>query len=215
MMHKAWNDIEEVPYGFSRSSVQFQGHTGQKIAIFTRVENFRTVALVLIHRWPRNNAHSLKWHRGGALLFFKAIRQISMSQGFEFMDCYEKTHIGCSSMEEVSFCYSRSSVKFQVHAGWQITFDHVWDCKSVCSYQIPQICLVIWYSFENQIILAASQCNDTATTLYIKIILCTHFANPIRMELKFSRAFYEIKFDWWCTVIYTGTVDNIILSNIR
>ena len=118
-------------------------------------------------------------------------------------------------MGEVSYCYSRSSVKFQVHAGWQITFDHVWDCKSVRSYQIPQICLVIWYSFENQIILAASQCYDTATTLYIKIKLCTHFTNPIRMELKFSRAFYEIKFDWWCTVIYIGTVDNIILSNIR
>ena len=34
MMHKAWNSIEEVPYCFSRSSVKFQGHTGQKIADF-------------------------------------------------------------------------------------------------------------------------------------------------------------------------------------
>ena len=31
MMHKAWSKIEEMPYNcFSRSSVKFQGHTGQK-----------------------------------------------------------------------------------------------------------------------------------------------------------------------------------------
>ena len=34
MMHKAWSNIEEVPYHFSRSSIKFQGHTGQKIAYF-------------------------------------------------------------------------------------------------------------------------------------------------------------------------------------
>ena len=34
MMHKAWSIIEDVPYSFSRSSVKFQGHTGQKIANF-------------------------------------------------------------------------------------------------------------------------------------------------------------------------------------
>ena len=34
MMHKAWSNIAEVPYCFSRSSVKFQGQTGQKIADF-------------------------------------------------------------------------------------------------------------------------------------------------------------------------------------
>ena len=34
MMHKAWSSIEEVPYCFSRTSVQFQGHTAQKIVEF-------------------------------------------------------------------------------------------------------------------------------------------------------------------------------------
>ena len=34
MMHKAWSSIGEVPYCFSRSSVKFQGHTGQKIVDF-------------------------------------------------------------------------------------------------------------------------------------------------------------------------------------
>ena len=31
MIHRAWGSIEEVPYGFSRSSIKFQGHTGRKI----------------------------------------------------------------------------------------------------------------------------------------------------------------------------------------
>ena len=30
-MHKAWCNVEEVPYNFSRSSIRFQGHTGWKI----------------------------------------------------------------------------------------------------------------------------------------------------------------------------------------
>ena len=34
MMHKAWGCIEEVPYCFSRPSIKFEGHTGQKIADF-------------------------------------------------------------------------------------------------------------------------------------------------------------------------------------
>ena len=33
-IHKAWSSIGEVPYCFSRSSIKFQGHTGQKIASF-------------------------------------------------------------------------------------------------------------------------------------------------------------------------------------
>ena len=31
MMHKAWRSIEEVSWFFSRSSIKFQGHMGQKI----------------------------------------------------------------------------------------------------------------------------------------------------------------------------------------
>ena len=34
MIYKAWSSIKEVPYCFSRSSIKFQGHTGQKIANF-------------------------------------------------------------------------------------------------------------------------------------------------------------------------------------
>ena len=34
MVHKAWSGVEEMPYKFSRSSIQFQGHTGRKIDDF-------------------------------------------------------------------------------------------------------------------------------------------------------------------------------------
>ena len=34
LMHKAWSNIGEVPYWFSRSPVKFKVHTGQKIADF-------------------------------------------------------------------------------------------------------------------------------------------------------------------------------------
>ena len=34
MMHRAWSSIVEVPYGFSRSYIKFQGHTALKIVEF-------------------------------------------------------------------------------------------------------------------------------------------------------------------------------------
>ena len=40
MMHRAWSNVEEVSYCFSRSSIKFQGHGTKKIADF---ERFRTV----------------------------------------------------------------------------------------------------------------------------------------------------------------------------
>ena len=51
MMHKALSSIEEVPYCFSRSSVKFQGHTGQKIADFDPNLAFSDCNSILIHIW--------------------------------------------------------------------------------------------------------------------------------------------------------------------
>ena len=34
MLHKAWNSKGEIPYCFPRSSIKFQGHTGQNITDF-------------------------------------------------------------------------------------------------------------------------------------------------------------------------------------
>ena len=69
----------EVPYCFSRSFVKFQGHTAKKSS---------TITPVWIQWWLWNDAQSLMQHRRGALLFFKAIRQISMSHGTKTADFY-------------------------------------------------------------------------------------------------------------------------------
>ena len=113
--------------------------------ILSQFGRFWTVTPVWIHRWLRNYAHSLKWQRRGALLFFVVICQIWKSHGpenqrfgfdlnvsrwqlqlFEFMDGNEMTHIASRSIEEVSYSISRSSVKFQGHTGWKIDFDWIW-----------------------------------------------------------------------------------------
>ena len=83
MMHKAWSSREEVPYYFSRSSVKFQGHKWQKLPILTRIECFRTVTAVWIHRWLWNDAQGLMQYRRGALLFFEVINQIWRSHGLK------------------------------------------------------------------------------------------------------------------------------------
>ena len=83
--------------------------------------------------------------RRGALLFFKVIRQISRSHGsknrriwprlgvsglylkFEFTNGYEMMHKAWSSIKEVPYCFSRSSVKFQGHTALEIIeFDPNW-----------------------------------------------------------------------------------------
>ena len=52
-----------------------------------------------------------------------------------------------SSIEEVPYCFWRSSVKFQGHTGWKIDdLNLIWvRLQAGRSYQIPQICLVIVY----------------------------------------------------------------------
>ena len=116
MMQKAWSSIEDLPYYFSRSSVELQGHTGQQkqhrsgallffkvihkfwrsqgtnIANFVaRKERFRTVTLVWIPRWIWNDAQNLMSYKRGALLFL------------------------------------RSSIKFQGHKVWKIDdFNPIW-----------------------------------------------------------------------------------------
>ena len=84
-------------------------------------------------------------HRRGALLFFKVIRQISRSHRttnfqfwpelsisglvlrFEFPDGLEMMHKAKCSIEEVPYCFARSSIKFQGHMGQKIIdFDPNW-----------------------------------------------------------------------------------------
>ena len=76
-----YDNIEKMPYRFSRSSIKLDGRTRQKkITDFDRIERFRTVTPVSIHIWWLNDAQSLMLLRRSALLFFKVIRQILRSQ---------------------------------------------------------------------------------------------------------------------------------------
>ena len=70
--------------------IVYQGHASnfkvtqlKKSSILTQIRRFRSVTAVWIHQWLRKAAQSLKWHRRGALLFLKVIRQISRSHGLK------------------------------------------------------------------------------------------------------------------------------------
>ena len=136
-----------------QSKVHAKGH-GQrsKVKVTTQLNRFRIVTPVWIHIWWWNDAYSLMLLRRGALLFFKVIRQISRSHGsknrriwpklavsglwlkFEYTNGYKMMHKAWSSIEEVPYCFSRSSVKFQGHTAKKIVeFDLNWafpDCNS-------------------------------------------------------------------------------------
>ena len=139
-----------------RSDVHAKGQ-GQRskvkvTEVTTQLYRFRTVTPVWIHLWWWNDAYSLIMLRRGALLLFKVILQISRSHGsknrqiwprlgvsglqlqFEFTNGYKMLHKAWSTMEEVPYCFSRSSVKFQGHVALKIVeFDPNWvfpDCNS-------------------------------------------------------------------------------------
>ena len=57
--------------------------------VITQLSRFRTITPVWIHIWW-NDAQSLMLLRRGALLFFKAIRQISRSYGFKNRQIWPK-----------------------------------------------------------------------------------------------------------------------------
>ena len=85
-----WNDAQSLKQ-HRRGALLFlkvirqisRSHGTKKMPILTRIERFRTVTSVWIHRWLWNDAQSLKQHRRGALLFFKVICQISRSHGIK------------------------------------------------------------------------------------------------------------------------------------
>ena len=105
-----------------------------------------------IHIWWWNDTYSLMLLWRVALLFFNVIRQISRSRGaknrriwprlgvsglllqFKFTNGYEILHKAYSGIEEVPYCFTRWSVKFQGHTALKIVeFDPDWafpDCYS-------------------------------------------------------------------------------------
>ena len=62
----------------------------------TPFSHFRSIPPVWIHIWWWNDTQSLMWHRRGALLFFKVIRQISRSHGTK--NCWFSPEFGVSGL---------------------------------------------------------------------------------------------------------------------
>ena len=135
----SWNSQELLPMTKVRSmqKVKVRGRrSGSQVK--NQLSCFQTVTPVWIHIWQWDDAQSLMLLRRGALLFFKVIFQISRSHGttnrqfspelslsglqlqFEFTEGYEMMHKAWSSIENVSYCFSMSSIKFQGHTGWKI-----------------------------------------------------------------------------------------------
>ena len=104
----------------------------RKSSILTQIGRFRTVTPVWIYQWLWNDAQSSKYHRRGALLFFKVICQISRSRGskdrriwprlgfsglyvqFEITDGYEIMHKAWSSIEEMPYFFKDHPSNFKV-----------------------------------------------------------------------------------------------------
>ena len=56
MMHKAWCNVEEMPYNFSRSSIKFRSHMGWKI------NDFNPIWVRLLGRSQLSNPSDLPWY---------------------------------------------------------------------------------------------------------------------------------------------------------
>ena len=138
MMHKAWSSIEEVPYSFSRSSIKFQGHTALKIVEFDPHWAFpdcnsslnSPVATKCCSKlevaWKRcpfvfqGHMSNCKVTRLKNRRFWPKLGVSGLSLQFEFTNGYEMMPKARSSIEEVPYCFSRSSVKLQGHTAKKI-----------------------------------------------------------------------------------------------
>ena len=166
-MARKWCTKLEVAQ--KRGPIVFEGHLSnfkvtrpKKLSILTQIGRFRTVTPVWIHWWLWNDSQSLKQHWRGVLLFFKVICQISRSHEtkncwfwpklsvsrlqlqFEFTLGFEIMHKAWCSIEEVPYCFPRSSIKFQGHTGQNIgNFDPNWAFPD-CSFSLNSPMALKW-----------------------------------------------------------------------
>ena len=163
-MLKAWCCVKEVPYCFSRWSVKFQGHTGQKNRQF----------------WP-------KLVVSGLLL------------QFEFTNGYEKMQKAWGSIEEVPYCFSRWSVKFQGHTGQKIAdFYPNWAFPD-CNFSLNLLMAIKWCTkleaIQKRCPIVFS-CDQAALQMVFSVCpsvtpfwLCSHH----RIIIKFSGVMQKVK----------------------
>ena len=125
MMHRAWSSIVEVPYCFSRSYVEFQGHTALKIVEFDPNWAFPDSNSSLNSPMAMKCCPKLETAKERCPIVFQG-------HPSNFKVTRDKTSpiltqigrfrsIGRSQLSNPSDlpCF-RSSIKFQGHTGWKI-----------------------------------------------------------------------------------------------
>ena len=144
-MHKAWSSVEDVPYCFWRSSIKFQYHTRQKSAHFDPNWGFLECNLSL------NSLMAMKWctkieaiQEKCSTVFLghpsncKVTRDrkiVDFDPNWVFPDCNLSlnsltamkwcTKLEATYIQQVPYCFSRSSIKLQGHTGQNITNFHL------------------------------------------------------------------------------------------
>ena len=109
MLHKAWNSKGEMPYCFPRSSIKFQGHTGQNITDFDpnwAFPDYRPVAAF----------KSLRF----ALLFYvwnncRILSIIQIQNVYDYITMIKETHISLPNSYDTDASILCCSAKRDVH----------------------------------------------------------------------------------------------------
>ena len=146
MMHKAWSSIEEVPCCFARSFVKFQGRMALKIVEFdtdwafpdcnsslnspmatkccTKLEVAQKRCSIVFQGHPSN----FKVTRDNISPMSTRIERFWTVNAVWIHQWIWMMHKAWRSIEEVPYCFSRSSIKFHGHTGGKIDdLNPVWD----------------------------------------------------------------------------------------
>ena len=111
-----WPQLSASRLQIQFESTKFQGHAGQKkTAILTPIERFQTANPVWIHQISRSRGSKNRQ-------FWPQLSASRLQIQFEFTDGFEMMHKAWHSIEEVLYCFSRSSIKLQGHKGWKIDY---------------------------------------------------------------------------------------------
>ena len=138
-MHRAWSNIVEVPYCFSRSYVKFQGHTALKIVEFDPNLAFPDCNSCLNSPMAMKCCTKLETAKERCPIVFQGhpsnvkVTQYKTSPILTQIGRFQT--VGRSQLSNPSdLSCSRSSVKFQGHTALKIAeFDPDWafpDCNS-------------------------------------------------------------------------------------
>ena len=166
MMHKAWNNIEEIPYCLSRSSVKFQGHTGQKNHRFWPELSVSGLQLKFEFSDGYEMMHKV-WSNIEEVpyCFSRSFVKFQGHTGQKIADCdpnwaFPDCNSSLNSPMDFKWCPKLDVVlkMYQIiFRGHRPNFKVLWaetstiwiqfekDYHAGRSYQMPQICLVVGY----------------------------------------------------------------------